>query len=120
MAGAQYLLQLVLGQQQPPASVDVLEAGPSSGVGTTKAWRASVWNLASFDYINSYARRDKTRFEFNDVRLWEAFGLPMTQLVGQHVPSSLTRSHDFRETMTDKMACRTFIWVVLKTLTSSF
>ncbi|MBE3047548.1 hypothetical protein IMZ48_34555, partial [Candidatus Bathyarchaeota archaeon] len=88
----------------------------SSGVGTTKAWRASFWNLASFDYINSYARRDKPRLEFNDVRLWEASGLPMTRIDEQHIPRSLIRNHDFKERMSEKMACRTLIWVVLKTL----
>lgn len=114
MAGAQHLLQLVLGKTHPlpPAGADTT-IPPT--VRITQAWRASFWNLASFDYINSYARRSQTRLKFDDVHLWEASGLSMAWVDGQHVPSSLVR-HGSAEGMTETMACRTLVWIVLKTL----
>lgn len=116
MAGAQRLLRLVLRQRPASAPIDVYDARPSSGIGITKAWRASLWNLASFDYINSYARKVKPRLEFDDVHLWQAAGLPMVQVGGQHVPSSLIRIDGSSERMTEVTACRTLVWVVLKAL----
>lgn len=73
------------------------------------------WNFVAFDYFTSYAKCSKTRFGFASTQVWQASGLSLTQVDGRLVPVSLTRRPGPTSSkMTETVACRTLLWIVLK------
>ena len=86
----------------------------------SKAWEASFWNFATFDYITSYSTRSNPRLDFTDARLWQAAGLPMASKDGQYVPKLLVEnvSPNGPEKMTETESCRVLVWIVIRTLAS--
>ncbi|KAH6983967.1 hypothetical protein EDB80DRAFT_591633 [Ilyonectria destructans] len=117
MSGAQHLLGLDF-EHNPTSSLRIPAPTMQSDLDTTKAWRASFWNFACVDYVVSYAAKSKTQLDIADKRLWQAAGLPMNTASDGCVPESLVQSGDELSLckMTETIACRSLIWIVLKTL----
>jgi hypothetical protein len=114
MSGAHYLLKSNL---NPGAT----RSGSYSFLScrdTQRAWRSSFWNLACFDYIIAYTDQSLPRVDLEDPNLWEAAGLHMVQVNARLRPKALCidGNNDDPEQMTETVACRTLIWIILKTL----
>ncbi|KAL7937559.1 hypothetical protein V8C35DRAFT_183380 [Trichoderma chlorosporum] len=116
MSGAQYLLTLNLKQIFESTEFDL--RGGAYGLHTRRAWQASFWNIVCIDWVTSYTGETSPRIDTEDLELWKAAGLPMCVVNGIHLPVSLcnddTSGHNMQ--MTETMACRSLIWVILKTL----
>lgn len=112
MTGAHDLLQIdILHQTCHPA--------PERGIiDTTEAWRASFWNFACVDYVVSFTEQTPTQLDTANPRIWKAAGLPIREVDGVYVPDALCSSDGdgSLEQMTETVACRTLIWIVLETL----
>ncbi|KAH0525253.1 hypothetical protein TsFJ059_007644 [Trichoderma semiorbis] len=116
MSGAQYLLTFNLKQ-----IFENTEHNPRSGaygLSTRRAWQASFWNIVCIDWVTSYTGEVPPRIDIENLELWKAAGLPMVVVNGIHLPVSLcgdeTSGHQLQ--MTETVACRSLIWVILKTL----
>lgn len=112
MSGAQYLLDFDIKQLNDPAANPKPLAGASS-IGT-KAWQASFWNFACVDYVVSYTEQTFPRLDTDDLDVWNAAGLPLRQIGSEHLPASLCNDDTIQ--MSETVACRTLIWIVLKAL----
>ncbi|EHK24546.1 uncharacterized protein TRIVIDRAFT_219998 [Trichoderma virens Gv29-8] len=117
MSGAQYLLTFNLKQIFDSTEFNP-RGGASSGLQTRRAWQASFWNIVCIDWVTSYTGETPPRIDIENLELWKAAGLPMCVVNGIHLPVSLcndeTSGHQMQ--MTETMACRSLIWVILKTL----
>ncbi|RMJ06736.1 hypothetical protein CDV36_013654 [Fusarium kuroshium] len=116
LAGAQHLLGIVLGQQEEAGAPNEPIDHTFFDANLEDAWKAAFWNFATFDYFTSYTNCSKTRFGFANTQVWRASGLSLTQVDGCLVPASLARRPGLASKMTDTVACRTLLWVVLKIL----
>ncbi|KAI8671962.1 Zn(2)-C6 fungal-type domain-containing protein [Fusarium sp. Ph1] len=117
LAGAHHLLSIVLGQQEEAGAVNETIEDIFCNANVEDAWKAAFWNFATFDYFTSYAKFSKTRFGFASAKFWQASGLSLTQVDGRLVPVSLTRHpRPSSSKMTETVACRTLLWIVLKIL----
>ena len=118
MNGAQYLLTLNVGQMMQLVndwSPSPLAVAPSSS--PVKAWQSSFWNFAWVDYVVSYRQRTAPHLDTSNPDLWKAAGLPLCEDKGLIIPDSLRSTSNFSlEPMTETLASRTLIWIVLKTL----
>ncbi|EXM34341.1 hypothetical protein V3481_010981 [Fusarium oxysporum f. sp. vasinfectum] len=116
LAGARHLLGFVLQQHEARTPGDAAYA-PSLEQSVQKAWKASFWNFVCFDYVISYAGRSKPSIGFPDARLWHQSGLSLTEVDGQFVPASLVGDiHSSSPKMTETIACRTLLWIILRIL----
>lgn len=117
ISGAQHLLGLDF-EHNPASSLQTPTFAMQNGLDNTEAWRASFWNFACVDYVVSYASKSKTNLDISDRRLWQAAGLPMTSVSDDCVPESLAQTGGASSLckMTETIACRSLIWIVLKTL----
>jgi hypothetical protein len=112
MSGAQYLLK-----EHLPGTTSS-NGGPTRSLETAQAWRASFWNIAIVDYSQAYTERTTPRLNTQDQYLWKAAGLPLRNVDGVLVPESLCGARDgFDEPMTETVACRTLVWIILRALT---
>lgn len=115
MSGAQYLLK----EHLPRHSLS--SSGALRSFDTAQAWRASFWNIAIVDYSQAYTERTSPRLDTQDQYLWKAAGLPLRSVGNVLVPESLCRvgddSDDELTPMSETVACRTLIWIILRALT---
>lgn len=117
MSGAQSLLS-----KNIPSNIlnqrTTIRPGMLSRIDTSKAWQATFWNVARIDYIVAYTEATMPRLNTGDEQLWKAAGLPLVMVNGVLQPESICRnetSHDSIE-MTEAVACKTLIWIVLRSL----
>ena len=81
-----------------------------------KAGRAAFWNFARADYLAAYVNRSTTRLDTENLTMWRAAGLPITEdgvlIYRDHVNSGdlVTYLPGDRE---DSVACA-LIWIVLR------
>ncbi|PTB79484.1 hypothetical protein M440DRAFT_1350249 [Trichoderma longibrachiatum ATCC 18648] len=116
MSGAQYLLTFNL--RQIFESTDFNIRGGTYGLHTRRAWQASFWNIVCIDSVTSYVEQTTPRIDIENLELWKAAGLPMCVVDGIHMPVSLCSDENsgHQLQMTETAACRTLVWVMLKTL----
>ncbi|KAH8126668.1 hypothetical protein LI328DRAFT_154860 [Trichoderma asperelloides] len=117
MSGAQYLLTFNL--KQLFESTDINRRNGTYGIHARRAWQASFWNIVCIDWITSYTEQTAPRLDVENSELWKAAGLPMCVVDGVTMPNALCNNGDsgFQMQMTETLACRSLIWIILKTLT---
>lgn len=118
MSGAQSLLS-----KNIPSSIlnqrTAIRPGMLSSIDTSKAWQATFWNVARIDYIVAYTEGTMPRLNTGDEQLWKASGLPLIMINGLLQPESICRnqlSEYGSLEMTEAVACKTLIWIVLRSL----
>lgn len=118
MTGAQHLLHLDIQDRRRPSIAMLTAASPApQDLDTSKAWRASFWNFVCVDYMVSYAAGQKTRLDTSDLKLWGAAGLTLLDTEGRIVPELLKHQRGCpRRKMTEDMACKTLLWLLLDAL----
>ncbi|KAM0265228.1 hypothetical protein ACHAQJ_000382 [Trichoderma viride] len=117
MSGAQYLLTFNL--KQLFGSTEINRRSGTYGLHARRAWQASFWNIVCIDWIASYTEQTTPRLDIENSELWNAAGLPMCVVNGTTIPDSLCNDEDMGSQlqMTETVACRSLIWIILKTLT---
>lgn len=117
MSGAQYLLTFNL--KQLYGSTEINHRNGTLGLHTRRAWQASFWNIVCIDWITSYTEQTAPRLDVENDELWKAAGLPLCVIDGITMPNALCNNGDsgFQLQMTETLACRSLIWIILKTLT---
>lgn len=125
MSGAQYLLSKNL---PGPAVGDqgLYHISTLRSMATVQAWRATFWNVVRVDYVLSYFKQTSPRLDTDDCHLWKSAGLPLRRMNGTLMPESLCgaaatdddNNDDSEDAtpMTETTACRTLLWIVLKSL----
>ncbi|KAL6910649.1 hypothetical protein GGI43DRAFT_390713 [Trichoderma evansii] len=116
MSGAQYLLTFNL--KQLYESTEINRRNGTYGLHARRAWQASFWNIVCIDWITSYTEQTAPRLDVENSELWKAAGLPMCVVDGITMPNALCNNGDsgFQMQMTETLACRSLIWIILKTL----
>lgn len=84
-----------------------------------KAGRAAFWNFARADYLAAYVNNSRTRLDPDNLTLWKAAGLPITDdgtltYSGTSTPTSAVISYQPGD-REDLVSC-TLIWIVLRTM----
>ncbi|KAL7923950.1 hypothetical protein ACQKWADRAFT_288355 [Trichoderma austrokoningii] len=117
MSGAQYLLTFNL--KQLYEGTEVNRRNGIYGLHARRAWQASFWNIVCIDWISSYTEQTAPRLDVENAELWKAAGLPICVVDGITMPNALCNNGDsgFQLQMTETLACRSLIWIILKTLT---
>lgn len=117
MSGAQYLLTFNL--KHLFESTEINRRNGTYGLHARRAWQASFWNIVCIDWISSYTEQTAPRLDVENSELWKAAGLPMCVVDGVTMPNALCSNGDsgFQMQMTETLACRSLIWIILKTLT---
>ncbi|PON28043.1 hypothetical protein TGAM01_v203180 [Trichoderma gamsii] len=117
MSGAQYLLTYNL--KQLYESTEINRRNGTFGLHARRAWQASFWNIVCIDWITSYTEQTAPGLDVENAELWKAAGLPICVVDGITMPNALCNNGDsgFQLQMTETLACRSLIWIILKTLT---
>ncbi|KAK5994743.1 Transcription activator AMTR1-like protein [Cladobotryum mycophilum] len=112
MSGAQYLLNENLGELRNTVDASVRASNAK------RAWQASFWSLACIDWISSYTYENPPRLDPYDSQLWKTAGLPLCVIGGKVKPESLrcVNTPHPQPQVTETIACRTLVWIVLKAL----
>ncbi|KIW10308.1 hypothetical protein PV08_11270 [Exophiala spinifera] len=84
-----------------------------------KASRAAFWNFARADYLAAYINRSKTRLDPDNLLVWKALGLPITDEGGlvyndPSTPTNAMVSYQTRD-REDMVSCA-LIWIVLRVM----
>lgn len=84
-----------------------------------KAGRAAFWNFARADYLAAYVNHSKTRLDPDNLTMWKAAGLPVTDdgtltYTDPSTPTNAIVSYQPGD-REDLVSC-TLIWIVLRTM----
>lgn len=83
-----------------------------------KAGRAAFWNFARADYLAAYVNNSRTRLDTENLTMWRAAGLPVTEqgiiTYGAHTTTDAGMSY-LPSDREDSVACA-LIWIVLRVM----
>jgi hypothetical protein len=84
-----------------------------------KAGRAAFWNFARADYLASYVAHSKTRLDPDNLTMWKAAGLPVTDdgTLNYNDPSTpMNTVVSYQPGDREDLVSCTLIWIVLRTM----
>jgi len=84
-----------------------------------KAGRAAFWNFARADYLAAYINNSKTRLDPDNLTMWKAAGLPVTDdgtLTYSGISTPTTAVITYQPGDREDLVSCTLIWIVLRTM----
>lgn len=96
-----------------PEPLDPVERPWSRPDNKTLARRATFWNFARMDCASAYTNASRCRIDPDDHSLWRGAGLPIAK-DGQLSPRYFDMSSDERYWITEELASRAVVWILMK------